>query len=75
MEESKPTNAKPKRKYVRKQKESKPNDAPVNNPVIPVIIVKFCGIQCRHRNTGGILPLVGSSRYGIELPATNQVRV
>ena len=41
MEESKPTMVKPKRKYVRKQKEPKPNDAPVNNPVIPVIIVKF----------------------------------
>ena len=41
MDESKPTMVKPKRKYVKKSKESKPNDAPVNNPVFPVIIVKF----------------------------------
>ena len=41
MEESKPTVVKPKRKYVRKPKESKPNDTPINKPVNKKIIVKF----------------------------------
>ncbi len=41
MEESKPTVVKPKRKYVRKQKESKPIDVPTNKPANKKIIVKF----------------------------------
>ena len=41
MEESKPTVVKPKRKYVRKPKEAKPNDTPINKPVNKKIIVKF----------------------------------